>query len=290
MPYALSNGIKLYYEEVGNGFPIIFVHEFGSDLREWEQQLRYFSRDYRCVAFNARGYTPSEVSENPEDYGYEFSVDDILNLMKNLKINQAHIVGLSMGAYASLIFGIKYSEMVASLVIAGVGSGAMPKDRKSFINMANDLADIFEKEGSAQAAKIIGNSGSRLQLLRKDPRAYKKFLDHLEEHSATGSSLTMRQYQALRPSLIDFEEEFIKMDIPTLLMVGDEDELCLDINIYLKRKIKTSGLWIYPQTGHAINLEEPSQFNSVISMFLSKVERGSWKERLPESFKDINNN
>ena len=156
--------------------------------------------------------------------------------------------------------------------------------------MANDLADIFEKEGSAQAAKIIGNSGSRLQLLRKDPRAYKQFLDHLEEHSATGSSLTMRQYQALRPSLIDFEEEFIKMDIPTLLMVGDEDELCLDINIYLKRKIKTSGLWIYPQTGHAINLEEPSQFNSVISMFLSKVERGAWKERLPESFKDINNN
>ena len=61
-----------------------------------------------------------------------------------------------MGAYASLIFGIKYSEMVASLVIAGVGSGAMPKDRKSFINMANDLVDIFEKEGSAQAAKIIG--------------------------------------------------------------------------------------------------------------------------------------
>lgn len=287
MPHALSNGIKLYYEEVGKGFPIIFVHEFGSDLREWEQQLRYFSRDYRCIAFNARGYVPSDVPEQPEDYGYEHSVNDIFNLMKDIKINNAHIVGLSMGAYASLIFGLKYPEMVKSLVIAGVGSGAMPKDRKSFNKMANDLADTFKNEGSKSAAKIIGNSGSRLQLLKKDPRAWKEFMEHLSEHSAIGSSLTMRQYQALRPSLLDFEEGFLKMDIPTLLAVGDEDELCLEVNIYLKRKIKTSGLWICPQTGHAINLEEPLKFNSVVSMFLSKVEIGAWTVRLSESFKDI---
>ena len=287
MPYALSKGIKLYYEEVGNGFPIIFVHEFGSDLREWEQQLRYFSRNYRCIAFNARGYIPSEVPESPEDYGYEHSVNDIFNIMRDIKINEAHIVGLSMGAYASLIFGLKYPDMVKSLVIAGVGSGAMPKDNKSFNRMANELADVFKNEGSASAAKIIGNSGSRLQLFKKNPRAWKEFMEHLSEHSSTGSSLTMRQYQALRPSLLDFEEEFLKMDIPTLLAVGDEDELCIEINIYLKRKIRKSGLWIYPKTGHAINLEEPSQFNSTVSMFLSSVERGTWTERCDESLKDI---
>ena len=104
MPYASSNGVKLYYEESGRGKPIIFVHEFGSDLREWEQQIRWFSREYRCIAYNARGYTPSDVPSNPEQYGYKHSVDDIANFMQDLKIDKAHIVGLSMGAYACLLY------------------------------------------------------------------------------------------------------------------------------------------------------------------------------------------
>ena len=91
----------MYYEETGKGYPIIFVHEFGSDLREWEQQVRYFSREYKCITFNARGYPPSEVPEDFKQYGYKHSVDDIANLMKKLKINKAHIIGLSMGAYAA---------------------------------------------------------------------------------------------------------------------------------------------------------------------------------------------
>ena len=77
MPYAVSNGIKLYYEEVGKGKPLIFVHEFGSDIREWEQQISWFSREYRCIAYNARGYVPSDVPNSPEQYGYKHSVEDI---------------------------------------------------------------------------------------------------------------------------------------------------------------------------------------------------------------------
>ena len=67
MPYIKSKGVKLYFEETGKGYPIVFVHEFGSDLREWEQQVRYFSREYRCITFNARGYPPSDVPKNFND-------------------------------------------------------------------------------------------------------------------------------------------------------------------------------------------------------------------------------
>ena len=63
MPYADSGGVRLYYEEVGKGTPIVFVHEFADDLRSWEPQMRYFSRRYRCIAYNARGYPPSDVPE-----------------------------------------------------------------------------------------------------------------------------------------------------------------------------------------------------------------------------------
>ena len=288
MPYVKSNKIKLYYEETGKGYPIIFVHEFGSDLREWEQQVRHFSREYKCITFNARGYPPSEVPENAKQYGYKHSVDDIANLMKELKINNAHIIGLSMGAYAALLFGLKYKKMAKSLVIAGVGSGAMPQHRKGFFSMANELADEFIKKGSKKAASIISNSGSRIQLKNKDLRGWLEFKKHLEEHSNIGSALTMQQYQALRPSLMDFENKFKRMNIPVLLAVGDEDELCLEINIYLKRQIKTSGLWICSRTGHAINLEEPAAFNREVQNFLSTVERGNWLKRDKESIKDIN--
>ena len=288
MPYVKSNKIKLYYEETGKGYPIIFVHEFGSDLREWEQQVRHFSREYKCITFNARGYPPSEVPEDAKQYGYKHSVDDIANLMKELKINNAHIIGLSMGAYAALLFGLKYKKMVKSLVIAGVGSGAMPQHRKGFFSMANELADEFIKKGSKKAASIISNSGSRIQLKNKDLRGWLEFKKHLEDHSNIGSALTMQQYQALRPSLMDFENEFKRMNIPVLLAVGDEDELCLEINIYLKRQIKTSGLWICSRTGHAINLEEPAAFNREVQNFLSTVERGNWLKRDKESIKDIN--
>ena len=288
MPYVKSNKIKLYYEETGKGYPIIFVHEFGSDLREWEQQIRHFSREYKCITFNARGYPPSEVPEDAKQYGYKHSVDDIANLMKELKINNAHIIGLSMGAYAALLFGLKYKKMAKSLVIAGVGSGAMPQHRKGFFSMANELADEFIKKGSKKAASIISNSGSRIQLKNKDLRGWLEFKKHLEEHSNIGSALTMQQYQALRPSLMDFENKFKRMNIPVLLAVGDEDELCLEINIYLKRQIKTSGLWICSRTGHAINLEEPAAFNREVQNFLSTVERGNWLKRDKESLKDIN--
>ena len=288
MQYVKSNKIKLYYEETGKGYPIIFVHEFGSDLREWEQQVRHFSREYKCITFNARGYPPSEVPEDAKQYGYKHSVDDIANLMKELKINNAHIIGLSMGAYAALLFGLKYKKMAKSLVIAGVGSGAIPQHRKGFFSMANELADEFIKKGSKKAASIISNSGSRIQLKNKDLRGWLEFKKHLEEHSNIGSALTMQQYQALRPSLMDFENKFKRMNIPVLLAVGDEDELCLEINIYLKRQIKTSGLWICSRTGHAINLEEPAAFNREVQNFLSTVERGNWLKRDKESLKDIN--
>ena len=67
MPHALSGRIKLYYEETGTGFPIIFVHEYASDHREWESQVRHFSRRYRCITYSARGYPPSDVPEDNAD-------------------------------------------------------------------------------------------------------------------------------------------------------------------------------------------------------------------------------
>src|ERR1051325_3480350 len=101
-----DDGVKLYYEETGAGTPIVFVHEFAGDLRSWEPQVRHFSRRYRCIAYNARGYPPSDVPAQVDSYSQARSRDDILSVLDALSIKQAHVVGLSMGGFATLHFGM----------------------------------------------------------------------------------------------------------------------------------------------------------------------------------------
>lgn len=118
MPTIDADGVRLHYEGTGRGYPIVFVHEFGADHREWETQVRYFSRGYRCIAYNARGYLPSDVPDDLNQYGWEFSRDDIAAVMRALDIERAHLVGLSMGGYAVLQFGLKYPAMASAIVAA----------------------------------------------------------------------------------------------------------------------------------------------------------------------------
>src|SRR5262249_39803268 len=124
MSFIESRGVKLFVEETGAGHPIVFVHEYGSDHREWETQVRFFSRAYHCITYNARGYPPSDVPSEASAYGWEQSRDDIAAVMRALKIEKAHVVGLSMGGYAALQFAITYPQMASAVVAAGAGSGS----------------------------------------------------------------------------------------------------------------------------------------------------------------------
>jgi pimeloyl-ACP methyl ester carboxylesterase len=279
MAYAQSGNVRLYYEEAGTGFPIVFVHEFAADHREWEAQMRHFSRAYRAIAYAARGYPPSDVPDGDADYGYEAARDDIAAVLAHLGLNEAYIVGLSQGAYATLQFGLRYPGMARALVVAGVGSGSPPALRAEFIRNTRAAAELFMKEGSAAAADNVAASPTRIQLQRKNPRAYAEFLAHLKAHSATGMALTGRNYQARRPSLEDFAAALGQLAMPVLLVCGDEDEPCLDTNLWLKRTIPGAGLWVVPRTGHAVNLEEPEAFNRVVDDFFAAVERGAWPPR-----------
>ena len=278
MPYIDAAGARLYCEETGGGYPIVFVHEFGSDYREWESQVRYFSRAYRCITYNARGYPPSDVPEDANQYGWEFAVDDIAAVMKGLAVDRAHVVGLSMGGYAALQFGLRYPEKASAIVAAGAGSGSPPSQRDAWLKETPALARGFLERGMEAMAQEMGHHPTRIQLKYKDPRSWQEFVAHLREHSELGMSKTMARYQTLRPSLYDFREPLSRMKIPVLLAVGDEDAPCLETNLMLKSAIPGAGLWVHPNTGHAINLEEPAVFNGQVEGFLNEVERGSWRK------------
>jgi pimeloyl-ACP methyl ester carboxylesterase len=278
-----DDGVRLHYEETGSGVPIVFVHEFAGDCRSWEPQLRHFGRRYRCIAYNARGYPPSDVPDKVEHYSQDRARDDIRAVLDALAIDKAHVVGLSMGGFATLHFGFTYPERARSLVIAGCGYGATADKRRQFAQEAEAAAHRFEEIGMAKAAAGYALSPSRVQLQNKDPRGWQEFADQLAQHSSRGAALTMRGVQMRRPSLYDLTDRMKTVTAPALVMTGDEDWPCLEPALLMKRTMMSAALVVLPNTGHAVNLEEPAAFNAHLDTFFQTVDAGRWPHRDPRA-------
>jgi pimeloyl-ACP methyl ester carboxylesterase len=278
-----DDGVKLYYQEAGAGTPVVFVHEFAGDHRSWEPQLRHFSRRYRCIAYNARGYPPSGVPEDVERYSQARARDDIRSVLDGLGIARAHVVGLSMGAVATLHFGMSYGKRALSITVAGGGYGAHPAQYPQFQKDSRANAELIRREGMARFVETYGCGPTRVQFQNKDPRGFAEYLAQFREHSALGSANTMLGYQARRPSLYDLTGDMARIDVPTLIMAGDEEEPCLEACLLMKRTIPAAGLAILPCSGHGINLEEPALFNQLMESFFHQVEAGRWSARDPRA-------
>ena len=278
-----DDGVNLFYEDTGAGTPIVFVHEFAGDHRSWEPQVRHFSRRYRCIAYNARGYPPSDVPESFERYSQARSRDDIRCVLDALGIQRAHVVGLSMGAFATVHFGIAYSYRALSLTVAGGGYGSHPAQYRDFQQACRDNAALIQNKGMRGFADTYGYNSTRVQFQNKDPRGFAEFIEQLAGHSQLGSANTMLGYQVRRPSLYDLVEDMRRIDAPTLIMNGDEEEPCLEVGLLMKRVIPKAGLAVLPKSGHAVNLEEPALFNRLLEDFFHQVEAGRWGARDPRS-------
>lgn len=285
MPYVTVDGVNIFYEEAGQGTPLVFLHEYLGDCRSWDDHVRAFSRDYRCVVLSARGYPPSDVPDEEDAYSVENAKADVLAVMDHLGIDKAHLVGLSMGSYTALYLTLSHGERVLSTVVASGGSGAYKPTRQTFIEEALKLAARMDETGVIPA-EALGLGPARLQLERKDPNGWATFVKHLAEHSPRAASHTLRKIQTQRPSLYDQQEELSKIESPVLLMIGDEDESCIDTNIYLKRIMPAADLVVFPGSGHTINLEEPELFALFLRRFLSSVDRGTWRPRDPKARPD----
>ena len=278
-----DDGVTLHAEATGAGAPLLFIHEFAGDHRSWEPQVRFFSTGYRCITYAARGYPPSQVPGDGAAYSQERAVADAIAVLDGLGVDRAHVAGLSMGGFTTLHLTLRHPARVASAVVAGAGYGAQPERAESFRTECEAIAAAFETEGSERVAARYAVGPARVQFQNKNPRGWAEFAAALGGHSALGAALTMRGVQAARPSLYGLRDELAQVRTPMLLVVGDEDEGCLEPALMLKRTIPTSGLAILPRTGHTANLEEPDVFNVLVDRFLAAVGRGAWRPRDPRS-------
>jgi pimeloyl-ACP methyl ester carboxylesterase len=284
MPFLTTDdGVQLHYEETGSGTPVVFVHEFAGDSRSWEPQVRYLSRRYRCITFNARGWPPSEVPDGVASYSQARACDDIRSVLDHLKIDKAHVAGLSMGGFATLHFGLTYPDRALSLLVAGAGYGSERGEREKFRNEAVIIADKLEREGMAAFAQAYAYGPTRVQFENKDPRGFAEFKAMLAEHSAKGAANTQLGVQRERPSIFDLEDQLAKLAVPMLVVTGDEDWPCLLPGVFIKRVCPSAALLVIPNSGHAINIEEPGHFNAALAEFLAQVDAGRWPMRDPRA-------
>jgi len=269
VPEFSVDGVGIAYEETGAGFPLIWAHEYAGSIDSWRSQVHYFSRRYRVVTYAARGYPPSDVPEDVARYSPEQAVDDLYQLMRHLGISSAHLGGLSMGGGTALRFGLTHPEMARSLIVASAGSGSDYPGR--FREDQATRSEWLLREG-VEALRTYPWGPTRLTLLRKDPSGWQEFIDQFQQHSPLGLALTSRGVQARRLPLYDYEPDLRKLAMPVLILLGDEDEPCINVGLFLKKTIPQAGLAMFPRSGHAINLEESDLFNRSVLDFLTSVQ------------------
>ena len=265
MTQIASAGVRLHIEEAGEGPPLLLLHELGSDARQWRGQLDGLSGRFRCIAPSARGYPPSDVPPDEDAYLWERQVADALAVLDGLALQRAAVVGWSMGAYTALQLARLHPDRVTAVVAAGVGSGSPAADQPEFRAGMRALAGLWEHDPVA-AARQMAEGPTRQALRRRRPQAWAAWLADLATHDPAGMARTCRNFQALRPSLQAFD--FAAVEVPVLLLVGDEDAPCLEATHWLASALPRSRLVVLAQTGHAPSLEDPETFNRLVGDFL----------------------
>lgn len=279
MPYVQSDGARLYYEVAGTGIPIVFVHEFSGDLWSWEKQIQHFSRRYRCIAFNARGYPPSDVPAQLSRYSHKHAVDDVAVVMRHLGVSKAHIIGCSMGSRTTLDFGLTYPRMALSLTMIGIGSGGDPRNKAAFLRATEARARLYQQGGLAVVLAGLRVAANRVQLKRKNPRAFEDFCRRFMQHSAQGCANITRRVQGRRVSLFSMEKALRGLKAPSHVIIGDEDPGAINSGLFMKQVSPAVRLSIVPATGHLVNLEEPDLMHRLSEDFFALVESGQWRPR-----------
>lgn len=188
-----------------------------------------------------------------------------------------------MGGFATLHFGLRHHERALSLCVGGCGYGAELDKRESFRAEADVIANAIRTSGMQAFAERYAFGPTRVQFQNKDPRGFAEFQQMLSGHSAVGSANTQLGVQKERPSLYHIVEEMKGITVPTLVITGDEDWPCLLPGILMKQTIPSAALAVIPNSGHAINIEEPGEYNRIVGDFLAQVESGRWPMRDPRA-------
>jgi pimeloyl-ACP methyl ester carboxylesterase len=263
-----ADGVALAVEDHGSGVPILFVHEFAGTCRSFDPQVAALRGRFRCIAFNARGYPPSDVPPAVESYSQDIAAADIGAVLDGLGIAEpAHLVGVSMGAASVLQFALRCPARVRSITPVSIGTGS-DATREEHQALMEETARLIDEQGMAARAAAMADAPNRHKLKDKDRAAYDSFIAEISALSPLGSASTMRGVQKRRPPLYAHEAAIRTLRVPALVVVGEDDAGCRKPSEFLARILPMAEFVVVPDTGHGVNLEEPALFNARLLAFI----------------------
>lgn len=263
MPRTKANGVRLYYEEHGEGLPLLLSHGGGGNLTQWAFQVPHFSKRYRVIAYDSRGHGRSDVPKN--GYSMEILSEDVVRLMDELCVEKAVLIGLTMGAMVGLRFALDHPDRLHAMVLVGASEGGRGTMRERF-EMSAQIAEMQGMEMLAEGFCSVVFSPWFLEEKKDFVEAFKK---SMQEASPRGYAQTIRVL-ANRPVLKDRLKE---IEARTLVVVGEDDvtEFPLeDAEVYAKG-IRNAELVKIPRAGHLACVEQPEVFNSLVDAFLEGI-------------------
>ena len=277
MPYfTASDACRLWYDEIGQGAPVVFVHEFGGDHRSWSEQSGALSKYHRCITYAARGFIPSDSPRDSSLYGQFQATGDLLAIADCLALESFHLVGTSMGSFTSLDFTLSHGTRVRSLTLIGNSSGPRNDAERSAYRsdwVGKEIA-AREEAGGAGAVAVLAEDPAYRTFQKSRPDAWQTYADRLAEQSVSGSLNILRTLHWNRRSLWDDEARLRLVDCPVLLVYGCEDYYLVgETNAYLSSVIPRATLEPFAKTGHLVNLERPDEFNALLRSNIAMVEK-----------------
>lgn len=267
MPYAQIQECKLHYIEAGQGDPIIFLHGFTLDHRQWSQQVGFFSGvdrtdgyAYRTIALDSRGHGKSDAPAS--GYSRAHRVEDLKQFVDMLKIDRFHLVGLSMGGTTGLGFALEHADRLKSMTLVSSAAAGYSIGKK-----ISRLDQIAKKRG-LEAAKERWMKMT-LSFYKEDQAHISDLMTQMvNDHSG---AIWIDERRGKYPREEDLPR-LNRIDVPTLIICGQVDKVFHEVGEKIHKRIKNSRFISYPGVGHMINLETPDQFNTDLKAFLQAVE------------------
>lgn len=254
MSSALLNGININYEVCGSGPALVLTHGYGATGEMWRPQMDALSDRCQIVAWDMRGHGQTDSPDAQEAYSHESTVQDLRELLLHLGHSRAVLGGLSLGGYISLLFYLTYPEMVSGLILCDTGPGYRKQEARAEWNqMAHERARALEERGFAA--------------LSDSPEVRRAAGSH---RSPAGLAMAARGILAQKDSRVI--DSLPDIAVPTLVIVGENDQPFLPATKYMSDKVPGAQLVVIPNAGHAANLDNPTVFNDAVGSFLATLE------------------
>ena len=269
MPTLDVNGIKLYYEEYGKGFPVVLAHGAGGNHMSWWQQVPELSRQYRCITFDHRGWG---LSLDMDDRGPAAFVDDLASLVEELGVEETFLVGQSMGGLACLSYAMRHPDRVRGLVMANTFAGMR---REVWLASDEGLRAAAQavwqrrREDGVKRALGPGFAGTH-----RDRAFLYRQIRILNEHGPNRlqTEAQVQRFRALEriPESAASREALAAMKTPVLFIGGEHDEVMpVSLMEVARRLIPGAQLQVVAGAGHSVYFEEPDVFNRLVLDFFA---------------------